>query len=75
MEDRLNHIKKRLKKSRLYYSRYSPRSDMMYEVDEADEDVNWMVYEIERLREENGALRRRLRVDSKESEGRRENDG
>ena len=75
MEDRLNHIKKRLKKSRLYYSRYSPRSDMMYEVDEADEDVSWMVYEIERLREENGSLRQRLGADSEEPEGRRENDG
>jgi len=64
MEDRLNHIKKRIKKSKLYYSRYSPRSDMMYEVDEADEDVNWMVYEIERLREENGMLRQRLGSDS-----------
>jgi len=64
MEDRLNHIKKRLEKSKLYYARYSPRSDMMYEVDEADDDVNWMVYEIERLREENGKLRRRLRSDS-----------
>jgi hypothetical protein len=64
MEDRLNHIKKRLKKSKLYYSRYSPRSDLMYEVDEADEDVNWMVYEIERLREENRDLRHRLVTDS-----------
>lgn len=64
MEDRLNHIKKRLKKSKLYYSRYSPRSDMMYEVDEADEDANWMVYEIERLREEVGMLRQRLGYDS-----------
>jgi hypothetical protein len=32
----------------------------MYEVDEADEDVHWMVYEIERLREEVGMLRKRL---------------
>ena len=70
MEDRLNHIKKRIKKSKLYYSRYSPRSDMMYEVDEADEDLNWMVYEIERLREENGVLRKRLGSDLEEPEGR-----
>ena len=75
MEDRLNHIKRRLKKSKLYYSRYSPRSDMMYEVDEADEDASWMVCEIERLREENGMLRRRLSVDSVEPEGRRASDG
>ncbi len=69
MEDRLNHIKKRLKKSRVYYSRYSPRSDMMYEVDEADEDLNWMVYEIERLRDENGVLRKHLGGDLEEPEG------
>ena len=66
MEDRLSHIKKRLQKGKIYYSRYSPRSDMMYEVDEADEDLNWMVYEIERLREENQVLRRRLGIDSEE---------
>jgi hypothetical protein len=60
MEDRLSHIKRKLKKSRVYYSRFSPRSEMMYEVDEADEDFNWMIYEIERLREENGALKKSL---------------
>jgi hypothetical protein len=60
MDDRLKSIKDRLKKSQMYYSRYSPRSDMMYEVDEADEDVNWMIYEIERLQEENRLLKERL---------------
>jgi len=70
MEDRLNHIKRRLKKNKVYYSRYNPRSEMMYEVDEADEDLNWLVYEIERLREENGVLRQRLRPESEEPEGR-----
>ena len=70
MEDRLNHIKRRLKKSKVYYSRYSPRSDMMYEVEEADEDLNWMVYEIERLREENRVLRKRLKPELEEPEGR-----
>jgi hypothetical protein len=68
MEDRLSHIKKKLKKSRVYYSRYSPRSEMMYELDEADEDLNWMVYEIERLREENGALKNSLGVEPEEPE-------
>ena len=70
MEDRLSHIKKRLKKSKVYFSRYSPRAEMMFEVDEADEDVKWMEYEIERLREENRALRQRLGFDSREPEGR-----
>lgn len=60
MDDRLKSIKDRLKKSKMYYSRYSPRSDMMYEVDGADEDVNWMIYEIERLQEENRVLKERL---------------
>jgi hypothetical protein len=69
MEDRLNHIKRRLKKNKVYYSRYSPRSEMMFEVDEADEDLNWLVYEIERLREENGVLRQSLRPESEEPEG------
>ena len=70
MEDRLSHIKKQLKKSKVYYSRYSPRSDMMYEVIEADEDMNWMVYEIERLQEENGELRKRLGTEPEEPKGR-----
>jgi hypothetical protein len=70
MEDRLSNIKRRLKKSKVYYSRYSPRSDMMYEVDDADEDLNWMVYEIERLREENGELRQRLGSEFEEPEER-----
>jgi len=67
MEDRLNYIKRRLKKNKVYYGRYSPRSEMMYEV---DEDLNWLVYEIERLREENGVLRQRLRPEPEEPEGR-----
>lgn len=70
MDDRLSHIKKRLKKSRVYYSRYSPRADMMYEVDEADEDLHWMVYEIERLRKEIEVLRRRSSSELEEPEGR-----
>jgi hypothetical protein len=44
---------------------------MMYEVDEADDDLNWMVYEIERLREENQLLRQRVGDESEEPEGRR----
>ena len=64
LENRLKNIKDRLKKSKMYYSRYSPRADMLYEVDEADEDVNWMIYEIERLQEENRALRERLEGDA-----------
>jgi hypothetical protein len=52
MQDRLESIRAKLKQCKVYYSRYSPRAELMYEVEEADEDVLWMVYEIERLREE-----------------------
>jgi regulator of replication initiation timing len=71
MEDRLIHIRKRMKKSKVYYSRYSPRAELLYEVDEADDDLKWMVYEIERLRKENEVLRQRLGSDFEEPEGRR----
>lgn len=56
MEDRLDHVRKKLKQANVYYSRYNPRSDMMYDVEEARDDIRWMVYEIERLREENARL-------------------
>ena len=50
MEDRLEHIRRKLKNGKVYYSRYSPRAEMMYEVDDAGDDVLWMIHEIERLR-------------------------
>jgi hypothetical protein len=50
MQDRLDYIRDRLKRSRVYYSRYNPRAELMYEVDDAEEDVRWMIHEIERLR-------------------------
>ena len=53
MEDRLEHIRKKVKKFKIYYSRYNPGSDMMYDVEDADEDFFWMMHEIERLRIEN----------------------
>jgi hypothetical protein len=61
VEDRLEHIRKKLLKATPYYSRYNPRADMMYDIEEAAEDVSWMIYEIERLRAENQRLRRKAR--------------
>jgi hypothetical protein len=52
MQDRLEVIRAKLKQCKVYYSRYSPRSELMYEVEEAEDDVRWMLYEIERLRGE-----------------------
>jgi hypothetical protein len=50
MIDRLEHIRNRLKRSKVYYSRYNPSADLLYDVEDAEEDVRWMLYEIERLR-------------------------
>jgi hypothetical protein len=50
MQDRLEFIRDRLSRSRVYYSRYNPRAELMYDVEDAEEDVRWMIYEIERLR-------------------------
>ena len=50
MRDRLEYIRDRLSRSRVYYSRYNPHAELMYDVEDAEEDVRWMIYEIERLR-------------------------
>ncbi len=50
MEDRLEHIKKKLKDRTVYYSKYNPRAAYMYDVDDAEDDFLWLVYEVERLR-------------------------
>jgi len=52
MKDRLEAIRDKLKRCKVYYSRYSPKSELMYEVEEADEDMHWMIYEIDRLRKQ-----------------------
>lgn len=57
MKDRLDHLREKIKTQRLFYSRYNPRSDMLYDVEEADEDFRWMIHEIERLRLENEQLK------------------
>jgi RecJ-like exonuclease len=51
MQDRLEYIRDRLKRNRVYYSRYNPSAELMYEVEDAGEDMRWMVHEIERLRD------------------------
>jgi len=52
VQDRLEYIRHKLKNRKVYYSRYSPRSELFYEIEDADEDMNWLVYEVERLRAE-----------------------
>jgi uncharacterized small protein (DUF1192 family) len=52
MEDRLTYIEKKLASRRVYYSAYNPRSSYLYDVEDADEDIRWLVSEVERLRAE-----------------------
>jgi hypothetical protein len=48
--DRFALIKEKLRTHKVYYSRYDPSSAFMHAVESAEDDVLWMVYEIERLR-------------------------
>jgi hypothetical protein len=50
MEDRLAYISRKLKGRRVYYSVYDPSSPYLYDVEDAQEDVMWLVAEVERLR-------------------------
>jgi hypothetical protein len=51
MEERLEHIKKKIRGKKVYYSSYNPRSAYMYDVEDAEDDVLWLIAEVERLRE------------------------
>ena len=60
--DRLNRLEQVLEKkdrrgSRLCWIRWDPNSKYGYEIDDAREDIRWMVYEIKKLREENAELK------------------
>ena len=57
-KDRLAFIKEKREKNNIYYSRYNPKSELLYDIEDANEDFSWMIYEIERLRRENTELRK-----------------
>ncbi len=50
MEERLAHIKKKIRGKKIYYSSYNPKAAYMYEVEDAEDDVLWLIAEVERLR-------------------------
>jgi hypothetical protein len=50
LEDRLERIRRLLKERRVYWSTYNPGSTYLYDVEEAGDDVAWLVAEVERLR-------------------------
>ncbi len=60
--DRLIRLEQLLEKkdrrgSRLSWIRWNPNSKYGYEIDDAREEIRWMVYEIKKLREENAELK------------------
>lgn len=60
MEDRIEYLKKKIKRNKVYYSSYNPRSEFLQDIEDAREDFLWMLFEIERLREELDQMKREL---------------
>jgi hypothetical protein len=50
--ERLERIRRLLKERRVYWSTYNPGSSYLYDVEEAGDDVAWLVAEVERLKDE-----------------------
>ncbi len=50
MEERLEHIKRKIKGKKVYYSSYNPHATYLYDVEDAEDDILWLIAEIERLR-------------------------
>jgi len=60
--DRLKKLKKLLEKKKregnqICWLKYNRHSTYNYDIENAEEDVAWMIYEIERLRDENTKYR------------------
>jgi hypothetical protein len=52
VEDRLEYISRKLRECRAYWSAYNPASSYLYDVEDADDDLQWLVREVTRLRAE-----------------------
>jgi len=52
-----NFKRKKLRGTQLYWMKYNPDSDYHWDLKDAREDVEWMIAEIRRLREENEMFR------------------
>jgi len=59
MEERLDFLRRKIKSRDVYYSSYNPRAEFMHDVEDAKEDFLWMLFEIERLRDEIVRLKER----------------
>ncbi len=49
--------RKKRNKTQICWIKYNPDSDMNYDINDAEEDIKWMVYEIKKLKEENKELK------------------
>lgn len=54
MRDRLEVIRQKLRNRQTIYKIYNPKSDYLFDIENADEDIAWLIYEIERLRKKVG---------------------
>jgi hypothetical protein len=52
MLNRLEFIKRRLKGHRVYYSSFNPKAEYLHDIEDAGEDMQWLIYEVERLQRE-----------------------
>jgi regulator of replication initiation timing len=75
LKNRLDHLRRMIKTHRVFYSRYNPGADLLYDVEEADEDYNWMIHEIESLRLENERLKEFVAYTRREMEKELEQSG
>lgn len=61
-EDRLEKVEQLFKrkknwKNQLCWIKYNPLAEYKYDIQNAEEDFEWMIYEIKRLRDENAQYR------------------
>lgn len=57
--DKLEELLRRKKRNgnQICWIKYNPNSEMNYDVNDAEEDIKWMIFEIKKLRHENTELR------------------
>jgi len=48
-EDHLERIRRLLKERNVYWSAYNPDSPYLYDVEDAGDDIRWLLGEVERL--------------------------
>lgn len=52
-----NFQRKKHNNTQLYWFKYNPKAEFNFDLEDAREDVEWMIAEIKRLRKENASYR------------------